>query len=203
MQFWSKVVCMFIDIVQLVSCQIWVFLFVKNMLRNILCTNVHTFSGGLIVVNAICIYLCSLTIYSVAKNENNPFKILFQFSHKRVHRQVQAIRLSSIATFCWTHDLRVLRRKRWPLCHAAMAKESQNWYKLKNLVAFSYIWSHGTYEILKYGAFPNTQLAPNQKGCQIFLGPNLPKREKYTKGPQTTPNGQPLYQITTNYTTWL
>jgi hypothetical protein len=27
------------------------------------------------------------------------------------------------------------------------------------------------------------------QGCQSFLGPNIPKREKYTKGPQTTPNG--------------
>jgi hypothetical protein len=30
------------------------------------------------------------------------------------------------------------------------------------------------------------------QGCQIFLGPNLPKRSKYTNGPQTTPNGHAL-----------
>jgi hypothetical protein len=38
------------------------------------------------------------------------------------------------------------------------------------------------------------------KGCQIFLGPNIPKRENYTKLPQTIPNYHKLYQITTNYT---
>jgi hypothetical protein len=31
-----------------------------------------------------------------------------------------------------------------------------------------------------------------QQGCQIFLGPNIPKREKYTKSPQTIPNGHKL-----------
>jgi hypothetical protein len=30
--------------------------------------------------------------------------------------------------------------------------------------------------------------APWRQGCQIFLGPKIPKREKYTKGQQTTPS---------------
>jgi hypothetical protein len=40
------------------------------------------------------------------------------------------------------------------------------------------------------------------QGCQIFLGPNIPKRHKYTKGPQTTPNGHTLFQVAINYTKW-
>jgi hypothetical protein len=28
-----------------------------------------------------------------------------------------------------------------------------------------------------------------------FFGPNIPKREKYTKGPQTTPNGHAWYRL--------
>jgi hypothetical protein len=32
------------------------------------------------------------------------------------------------------------------------------------------------------------------QGCQIFLGQNVPKREKYKKRPQTTPNGHKIYQ---------
>jgi hypothetical protein len=30
------------------------------------------------------------------------------------------------------------------------------------------------------------------KGCQIFLCPNIPKREKYTKWPQAIPNGHKI-----------
>jgi hypothetical protein len=37
------------------------------------------------------------------------------------------------------------------------------------------------------------------KGCQIFLDPNKQKREKYTKGPQTTPNGHALNQMAIKY----
>jgi hypothetical protein len=50
-----------------------------------------------------------------------------------------------------------------------------------------------------------------QRGCQIFLGPNIPQTipnyrklyqitTNYTKLPQTIPNYHKLYQITTNYT---
>jgi hypothetical protein len=35
----------------------------------------------------------------------------------------------------------------------------------------------------------------HDQGCQIFLGPNIPKREKYTKWPQTIPNDNKIYQI--------
>jgi hypothetical protein len=37
------------------------------------------------------------------------------------------------------------------------------------------------------------------QGCQTFLGPNLPKWEKYTKGPQTIPNVQKLYPLALKY----
>jgi hypothetical protein len=40
------------------------------------------------------------------------------------------------------------------------------------------------------------------QSCQIFLGPKIPKREKYTKEPQTTPNGHTLFQMAMNYTKW-
>jgi hypothetical protein len=39
-----------------------------------------------------------------------------------------------------------------------------------------------------------------KQGCQIFLGTNIPKLEKYTKGPQTTPNGDKFYQMAVKYT---
>jgi hypothetical protein len=35
------------------------------------------------------------------------------------------------------------------------------------------------------------------QGCQIFLGPNIPKRKKYI------PNDQKLYRKAVNYTKWL
>jgi hypothetical protein len=43
------------------------------------------------------------------------------------------------------------------------------------------------------------------QGCQIFLGPNIPKWEKYTKRPQTLPNvpklfGHNLVQMVIKYT---
>jgi hypothetical protein len=38
------------------------------------------------------------------------------------------------------------------------------------------------------------------QGCQIFLGPNIPKREKHTHWPQTIPNGHILYQMVINNT---
>jgi hypothetical protein len=38
-----------------------------------------------------------------------------------------------------------------------------------------------------------------QQGCQIFLGPNIPKWENIcTKWPQTIPNGHKLYQMIKN-----
>jgi hypothetical protein len=37
------------------------------------------------------------------------------------------------------------------------------------------------------------------QGCQIVLGPNISKREKYTKWAQTKPNGHMLYQMVINY----
>jgi hypothetical protein len=46
-----------------------------------------------------------------------------------------------------------------------------------------------------------TNKLPN-RACQSFLGPSIPKCEKYTKGPQTTPNGNTLYQMAINYTKW-
>jgi hypothetical protein len=45
-----------------------------------------------------------------------------------------------------------------------------------------------------------------EQGCQIFLGPNMPKREKiyqmtthYTKRPYIIPNGRKIFQIVTKY----
>jgi hypothetical protein len=40
------------------------------------------------------------------------------------------------------------------------------------------------------------------QGCQIFLCPNIPKREKYTKLPQTIPNGHKIYQMAVKYSKW-
>jgi hypothetical protein len=47
------------------------------------------------------------------------------------------------------------------------------------------------------------------QGCQIFLGPNIPKREQYTKGPKMAihyskwpyviPNDHTLYQMAIHY----
>jgi hypothetical protein len=37
------------------------------------------------------------------------------------------------------------------------------------------------------------------QGCQIFLGPNIPKWKKYTQWPQILPNGQKLYQMAIKY----
>jgi hypothetical protein len=42
-------------------------------------------------------------------------------------------------------------------------------------------------------------ISHENQGCQIFLDPNTPKWEKYTKGPQTIPNGQKLYQNALKY----
>jgi hypothetical protein len=39
-----------------------------------------------------------------------------------------------------------------------------------------------------------------KQGCQILLGPNISKREKYTKWPQTIPNGHELYKMAVKYT---
>jgi hypothetical protein len=41
-----------------------------------------------------------------------------------------------------------------------------------------------------------------EQGCQIFLGPNIPKREKYNKWPQTIPNGHKVYQMAMKYSKW-
>jgi hypothetical protein len=38
-----------------------------------------------------------------------------------------------------------------------------------------------------------------EQGCQIFLGPDIPKRKKCTKWAQTVPNGQILHQVVINY----
>jgi hypothetical protein len=38
-------------------------------------------------------------------------------------------------------------------------------------------------------------MCPQEQGCQIFLGPNIPKREKYTKWLQNIPSGHYLYQM--------
>jgi hypothetical protein len=47
------------------------------------------------------------------------------------------------------------------------------------------------------------------QGCQICLGPNIPKREKYTKGPKNytkrlciIPNGHKLSLSAIHYTKW-
>jgi hypothetical protein len=40
------------------------------------------------------------------------------------------------------------------------------------------------------------------QGCQIFPGPNIPKRKKYTKWPQTMPKGLTLYQMGIKYSKW-
>jgi hypothetical protein len=37
------------------------------------------------------------------------------------------------------------------------------------------------------------------QGCQIFLGPNIPKRENYTKGTQTIPNDHKIYDKAVKY----
>jgi hypothetical protein len=57
-------------------------------------------------------------------------------------------------------------------------------------------YGHGVCE-LQFGNFILKALC---QGCQIFLGPNIPKRGKNTKGPQTTPNSHVLYQRAINYT---
>jgi hypothetical protein len=43
----------------------------------------------------------------------------------------------------------------------------------------------------------------HQQGCQIFLGTNIPKREKYTKLPQTIPNGSNIFQMVIKYDIFL
>jgi hypothetical protein len=58
--------------------------------------------------------------------------------------------------------------------------------------------------------FKEGAVATCSQGCQIFLGTNIPKREKYTKGPQTTPNGHgyiisnghKLYQMAEKFPTF-
>jgi hypothetical protein len=42
---------------------------------------------------------------------------------------------------------------------------------------------------------------PDQ-GCQIFLGPNIPKREKYNKWSQAITNDHKLYQIAIKCSKW-
>jgi hypothetical protein len=43
------------------------------------------------------------------------------------------------------------------------------------------------------------KFSSGSQGCQIFLGPNIPKCKKYTKWPQTIPKGHKLYQIALKY----
>jgi hypothetical protein len=38
-----------------------------------------------------------------------------------------------------------------------------------------------------------------EQGCQIFLGPDIPKRENYTKRTQTIPNGHKIYHRALKY----
>jgi hypothetical protein len=33
------------------------------------------------------------------------------------------------------------------------------------------------------------------QGCQIFLGPNIPKHIKYTRLPETIPKGRKIFQM--------
>jgi hypothetical protein len=40
------------------------------------------------------------------------------------------------------------------------------------------------------------------QGCQIFLGPNIPKRGKYTKWTQTLPTCHRLHQMAVKYSKW-
>jgi hypothetical protein len=40
------------------------------------------------------------------------------------------------------------------------------------------------------------------QGSQILQGPNIPKREKYTKHPEIMPNGHKLNQMTVTYYKW-
>jgi hypothetical protein len=42
----------------------------------------------------------------------------------------------------------------------------------------------------------------SHQGCQIFLGPNIPNWEKYTKWPQVIPNGHQLNQMDVKYSKW-
>jgi hypothetical protein len=49
---------------------------------------------------------------------------------------------------------------------------------------------------------PSQGFCPHQ-GCQIFLGPNIPKRKKYTKWPETIPKGhKKMYQMAVKYYKW-
>jgi hypothetical protein len=48
----------------------------------------------------------------------------------------------------------------------------------------------------------SAMLVADDQGCQIFRGPNIPKREKYTKLLQTIPNGHKLYKIAVKYSKW-
>jgi hypothetical protein len=40
------------------------------------------------------------------------------------------------------------------------------------------------------------------QGCQILIGPNIPKCKKYNKWPQTIPHGHKLYQMATKFSKW-
>jgi hypothetical protein len=40
------------------------------------------------------------------------------------------------------------------------------------------------------------------QSCRIFLGTNIPKREKYTKWPQTIPNCHKINQIAQKHSKW-
>jgi hypothetical protein len=41
-----------------------------------------------------------------------------------------------------------------------------------------------------------------KQGCQIFLGPNIPTRKKYTRWPQTISRFHKLYQMDVKYSKW-
>jgi hypothetical protein len=40
------------------------------------------------------------------------------------------------------------------------------------------------------------------QGCQIFVGPKIPKREKYTNRQKTIPNDRKLHQMAVKYSKW-
>jgi hypothetical protein len=75
-----------------------------------------------------------------------------------------------------------LRRVRCPLGHAARAS-----FKPFLMVTIFIERSYFLASVLRRTV---------NQGCQIFIGPNLPKLEKYT------PNDHKLYQTAVNYTKW-
>jgi hypothetical protein len=71
--------------------------------------------------------------------------------------------------------------------HDILKKFVKDLTKISNIV-FSYFDKFGTF----FHQSRNMATMCNRV-AQIFLWPNIPKREKYTEGPQTTPNGHTLH----------